>query len=409
MMMKTVWTALVAVVALLTGGCSSKPPGCADAETTATARQMMADAVIKYMDGAASDDPDGWLKKFADALTVEIAGVVSEGYKADAKKQLCRGTLKVTASTGATAERAIEYSTQLTEDKKGTFLLEIEDFTPFIALMGLETRKYYDANRWAGTWNGTYECSAVGGTGEGQRGPFSMPVAMVVQGSKARLERTTLGGGYEVLEGDIKTFGIDRTVYLRGEGKNSLEDTWVTQFKGEVTGKRFAAEGDISVIVNEMRGYESTSRRVRVRACKLDVVLGAPASQQAPAPTATVGAQAGGSTPPPPPTPTANDGGIAGKYSGVGEGTVVAEIKPAGADGRHRITLSTSAGGCGGVAEGMASPSGSVLKFVAEDSGNRCNATLTVNGHQVVVDEGDVCGFFHGAACGFSATLNRAK
>lgn len=61
------------------------------------------------------------------------------------------------------------------------------------------------------------------------------------------------------------------------------------------------------------------------------------------------------------------------------------------------------------VAEGMASRSGSVLKFMAKDSGNRCNATLTVNGCQVVVDEGDGCGFFHGAACGFSAKLNRVK
>lgn len=230
-----------------------------------------------------------------------------------------------------------------------------------------------------------------------------------MQGSKARLERTTLAGGYEVLEGGLNTIGPDRTVYLRGEGKNSPDDTWVTQFKGEVTGKRFAAEGDISVIVNEMRGYESTSRRVRVRACKLDVVLGAQASQQAPAPAATVGAQAGGSAPPSQITPAANDGGVVGKYSGLGEGTVVAEIKPAGADGRHRVTLSTSAGGCGGVADGVASRSGSVLQFVAEDSGNRCNATLTVNGNQVVVDEGDGCTFFHGAACGFSATLSRAK
>ena len=55
----------------------------------------------------------------------------------------------------------------------------------------------------------------------------------------------------------------------------------------------------------------------------------------------------------------------------------------------------------------MATRSGSVLKFVAEESGNRCNATLTINGSQVVVEEGDGCAFFHGAACGFNAKLTR--
>lgn len=282
-MHSTNWATLMVTVALASG-CSKKPPGCADAETTATARQMVVDGTAKYMAEQATDDPDGWLQKFTDTIKVDLSGVVGEGYKAEAKKQLCRATLKVTTMTGAEAERAIEYSTQLTEDQKGAFLLEIRDFAPFIVSTGAEARKYYDANRWAGTWNGTYACQAVGGIGEGMQGPFSMPVSMVVQGSKAKLERTTRSGGYEVLEGELQTFGPDKTVYLRGEGKNTTEDSWFTVFKGAVAGKRLTADGVISATVNDAAGGEGTARRVPVRSCTLDVTLGAPAS---PEPTTT--------------------------------------------------------------------------------------------------------------------------
>lgn len=227
--------------------CSSKPPGCADTETIKTARGLLVKNIVEYTVKANNkqpDDPDGWLHKFYDGLKVEITGIVSDGYKEDARKQFCKGTLKITAITGDTAERSIEYSTQQTEDKEaGNFLMEIQDAQPFVQMMGGHALTYYRSNRMAGIWNGTYSCNGMKGATEGPQGPFSLPVSMVVEENKAKLERTTIGGGIEKLAGDFNFYnGLLR---LEGIGENTPDDSWKTKFEGKVNGKNVVAEGAI--------------------------------------------------------------------------------------------------------------------------------------------------------------------
>ena len=392
-MSRHVLTAIAVALPLsgLIAACSSKPPGCADAETMQTAKALVADNTVKYLGDKFGDDPDGWIPKFMDSLKVEITGVVNEGYNSERKKQSCKGTLKIAMTTGTAIERAIEYSTQRTEDQKGAFLLEIQDFAPFVTSTGIEARKYYDDHRWAGTWNGNYSCGGMNGATEGPQGPYSMPVSMVVDGTKAKLERTTRGGGIEIMEGGFATLGIGEQFELRGTGQNSPDDRWRVGFVGKVQGKRVVAEGAI-----QPDGMSSRAGRQ----CQLDLVLGAqtPAQVVTSATTKSV----------------ATSTGLSGTYRGQGEGTVTAEIGAATAGGGYPVRLSTtaqSAGGtaCGGSVEGLASGPVTGMKFLAEREGLHCEAALKFAGGKLLVEEGSGCGNFHGAACGFSGTLDRVK
>lgn len=244
---------------LILVACSSKPPGCADTQTLKTAKDLLVENIGKLITEGKPDDPDGWLQKFYDGLKVEITGVVSDGYKEDAKKQFCKGKMTITSVTGATAERDVEYSTQKTEDKEsGSFLLEIQDFQPFVQNMGNHALTYYRANRWAGIWNGTYSCNGIKGATDGDQGPFSLPVSMVVEGSKAKLERITRGGGIEKLAGDLSA-----SFKLEGTGENTPEDRWNTSFTGAVEGKKVVADGAIRL----QDGSD-------LRQCRLELTLG---------------------------------------------------------------------------------------------------------------------------------------
>ena len=164
---------LVPLASFVLVSCSNKPPSCSDAQTLETAKSMLVENIAKFVTGDEKpDDPDGWLQKFYDGMTVQISSVVSDGYKEDSKKQSCRGTMLVSAISGETAEREVEYSTQATQDKSGGFLLEIQNFKPFVQAMSGHAFKYYFANRWAGTWSGTYACNGINSATEGAQGPF---------------------------------------------------------------------------------------------------------------------------------------------------------------------------------------------------------------------------------------------
>lgn len=273
--------------------CSSKPPGCADTETLKTAKELLVENIGKFISSGEMqpDDPDGWLQKFYDGLKVEITSVVSDGYKEDAKKQLCKGTMTIISVTGATAERSVEYSTQKTEDKAGGFLLEIQNAQPFVQKIGIDALTYYRANRWAGTWNGTYSCSGMKGATEGPHGPFSLPVSMVVEGNKAKLERTTRGGGIEKLAGEFYSLGRDAPFKLEGTGENTPEDSWNTSFTGSVEGKKVVANGAI-------RLQDGTE----MRQCRLDLSLGG--SLPAKPDEQSIRAPASAAEPNPAPVPT---------------------------------------------------------------------------------------------------------
>jgi hypothetical protein len=253
---------LVLVSSSVLVACSSKPPSCSDTQTLKTAKDVLTDNMGKLLIAGNQklDDPDGWLQKFYDGMTVQINSVVSEGYKEDSKKQLCRGTMLVTAISGETAEREVEYSTQATEDKGGGFLLEIQNFQPFVQAMSIHAAKYYLANRWAGNWNGTYTCNGINGVTEGSQGPFTLPVVLQVEGYQAKLERTTVGGGIEKLAGEFEFNGSFKFV---GTGENTPEDRWNTIFNGKVVGKKLMANGEIQLPVGTV-----------LRQCQIDLTMG---------------------------------------------------------------------------------------------------------------------------------------
>jgi hypothetical protein len=141
--------AAVTTLTLMLAACSTKPPGCADTEVFRVAKKMVMENTSEaaYEAVSTTADPSGFLKKFIDGLQVEIVNVVNDGYKSDAKKQLCKGTLRVTTINGNIFERGIEYSAQLTEDKKGNFVLEIANFQPFINSTRQAALHYYLENR----------------------------------------------------------------------------------------------------------------------------------------------------------------------------------------------------------------------------------------------------------------------
>ena len=380
---------VLSVTAMLVG-CGNKPPGCADPQTLEVAKTLVVENTDKSLanQNTFADDPDGWMKKFYAGLKVEITGIVSEGYKQDAKKQLCKGTMKITTVTGRILERSVEYSTQKMEDQKDGFLMEIQDFVSFTQGTSNEARKYYDANRWTGDWNGTYACSGVNGAADGPQGPYLLPVTMTIQGSDAKLERTTRGGGTEILKGQIDSIMAQRPFKLYGEGQNSPEDKWNTNFAGMVRGKRFVADGAITV------------RGETLRQCKLDLTLGGPIAQL----TSSM-----------PPTAIQTNAGFSGRFASHGESDVTAEIGQVNATGKYPVNVTTkgqtSGGGtCGGGVEGLAEMKGTLLKLNAVSDGQKCELAISLEPDgKLKIAENQGCSYFHGAACGFSDTLTKTR
>ena len=388
----TSFSAFFLVVIALLGGCGNKPPGCADPQTIETAKAMVVENTDKAIANrqAFEDDPDGWLKKFYAAMKVEIKGVVSDGYKQDAKKQLCKGTMTITMIGGRTLERSVEYSTQKTEDQKDGFLLEIQDFAAFALGTSNEARKYFDANRWTGDWNGTYACSGINGAADGPQGPYSLPVTMTIQGSDAKLERTTRGGGIEVLKGKIESLTAQLPLKLYGKGQNSPEDMWNTSFAGSVTGKRYVADGVIAV------------QGETLRACKLDVTLGGPVVQTSNAAPPPIGA-------------IKSTARFAGRFATQSGTEVIADIGEPDASGKYIVKVTTNGqtvggGDCGGVAQGSGTASGNLLKVNAVSDGEKCELAMTLEPDgKLKIGESQGCGTFHGPACWFSDTLTRTR
>jgi hypothetical protein len=261
--------ALLAVVAGL-AGCSAKPPGCADAETLNTMRSFVAQETQKYLDREGKDDPEGWIVRYADGLSVQVSGIVTDGYVAEAKKNLCRGTLKLQTLDDKSMELPVSYSTQRTEDQKDSFLLEVAAFDSIVVPTGAAAREYYQQHRWTGEWRGDYVCAGIDGAKDGQQGPFRMPVAMVVKGWKATLERTTVGGGVEQLAGQLNILNPRVDLELSGKGANTPEDAWHTRFAGFVEGMSIRAEGGIYVTRTNSEGQRSSEQ---LRQCTLDLKL----------------------------------------------------------------------------------------------------------------------------------------
>lgn len=233
-------SALIISVGIALAGCSNKPPGCADPEVATTAKSML----IGKMTARGStdiDDPHGDLLTFFDALQVRLINVVDDGYESQTKKQSCKAKMQVTYGASGGFERQVAYSTQRTVDNKDNFILEMSDGQVMATTVQSDAMEYYNSRRWAGEWQGDYSCTGVADAVDGPEGPYKVPVVMVVSGTAALLERTTVGGGYEKLSGHLKRGSFK----LSGAGKNSLDDQWTTYFHGEPVNGAVEAQGGI--------------------------------------------------------------------------------------------------------------------------------------------------------------------
>ena len=149
---------------LLVAGCSTKPPACTDPQTLDTTKALViektVEAVMPFVNlarrsagkaeaGGLADletvGPEELMARFVSGLKVEWLDVVNDGYRADASKQLCKGTLKITTIAGETFSRQTAFSTQRTENKGG-FVLEVELLQPFIASASMAGLRYQQAN-----------------------------------------------------------------------------------------------------------------------------------------------------------------------------------------------------------------------------------------------------------------------
>ena len=213
------------------------------------------------LDLLAADDPDNIVKEFLDGLHSDVSTIVNEGYKEDSKKQLCKGTLKLTTSEAKTYTQSIDYSSQKTEDSRASFIVAA-DLQNFVTAVKSDAYRYYSRNRWKGDWNGAYACEGIGGASTGPQGPFTMQVSLVLTPSTdgsvaAKLERTTRGGGFERLVGSAS----GGEIRVSGTGQNSPDDIWLTSFRGIAKGRSIIADGTINL-----------PSGVTLRRCNLDLI-----------------------------------------------------------------------------------------------------------------------------------------
>lgn len=240
---------LYALVALLAG--CSKPPGCADPETVAVTRSLLADKVLKSAaddpwaegDAMRANDPEGLLAKFIEGVTVNLNAVTTSGYDAKSKRHMCEGTLLV-AAEGESLSIPVEYSTQATENGKGDFLLRMSQTGLIVPGLRGKAWRYWQSRRYAGDWTGSYACDALDASATGPAGVFSVQVTATIDASsRLRLERVTRGGGTETLVGSVDEAGVAK---MQGEGANSPDDRWKVVFAGKIDGKVLSASGAIS-------------------------------------------------------------------------------------------------------------------------------------------------------------------
>lgn len=239
-------TAAAATLAL--AGCG-KPPACGDDSTLGLLRSIVMDNVQKGLNTFEKDDPSGILAEFKRSIKITFSQIVSEGYKEDAKKQMCSARLRFQDMSKEGDEVRIEYSSQLTEDKDHSFAVQVKGAEPAMAALLMDAREHYTSNRWAGQWAGTYKCAGIDGATESPQAGFSQDVVLNVKADEANMQRSTRGGGYEKVGGNFLPNPDDSfTLELGGLGQNSPTDKWIAEFAGPVRGNKWAIDGRLRLV-----------------------------------------------------------------------------------------------------------------------------------------------------------------
>lgn len=95
---------------------------------------------------------------------------------------------------------------------------------------------------------------------------------------------------------------------------------------------------------------------------------------------------------------------IIGKWEKWGEGEMI--VRKAGSS--YEVSLNLSKEGCIAQIDGTATLSGNVLNLVKNDDDQVCTITAKILGSSAHIS-GNNCSYYHGAACDFSGTLDKAQ
>ncbi|MBN8505530.1 MAG: hypothetical protein J0L58_13755 [Burkholderiales bacterium] len=359
-------------------GCSQKPPGCADAEVQSTMREMLVQPIPSAFPGIDASE----IAELAKEVKLVLTNVVSEGYQADAKKQMCRATLEIQHPDGKKITPEVVYATQMTVDKPGSFMLTVENADALRVVATSSLPFIIHARRWTGKWAGDLVCSASSKSSAPDAGAFTERITANMNAGKVNVE---LSGreGITLLTGSIEI--LEPVVQLSSEGRDAQPAH--TSLRLGMKPQGALLSGTAEYVDKRWETIGQVIRRCTVSMTK-------------------DGSSAGVAAAPP-----SDQKGWPGTYTGEGDGEVTLEVKQPGSDNRFPVSLSTNTaktgGGCGGAVQGFATEAGNELRIVAEADGQRCEAVAKRSGSGVELEEGAGCNYFHGAACGFSATLIR--
>src|SRR3954465_3279323 len=131
------WSIAAAVVWAMVAlnGCGERPPECGQPEAVALAKDVVKNeikskALAAATRGAPPDVAAAWAKivdRYISAVNVQVSEIVSNGHDANARKRSCEAKFTITTPAPDTATVRSAYSTQMTEDKKGSFLLSVDE------------------------------------------------------------------------------------------------------------------------------------------------------------------------------------------------------------------------------------------------------------------------------------------
>ncbi len=317
------------------------------------------------------------------ATKVALTEVVSEGYQSDAQKQMCRAKLGISLANGKQFEQLVQYSTQRTVDDKSRFILAVEEVGGIRMLVRSAIEQTASQQRWSGTWSGELSCSASARQADAGPEAFTEQIAGEFRDGQLRVP---LAGRYGIDELVGRVNETDRTFLLGSDVTTGKANPARLTLSGTSAEGLLAGAGEIKDIFEGMSG-------MRLRTCQVRLARGAAAR------------------------PLGGEGGSTqswtGRYVGRGDGDVGLQVGPAKADGSYPVSLSTSTGqaggGCAGAADGSARAVGMELHIKATDGSLTCKAVAKRVGPSIELTEGAGCNAFHGAACGFSASLQLAK